>query len=311
MIWRIFLIAGLLVGAFLPRPAQAELTCEADIASLNFGSISVVDGRRERTSGPVTITCSGGRPGAMVHACVGIGSGSGGQAAGRAPRQMTGGGAALLEYQLTTRNSLSGGGRPWEVVEYKIRLDAKGRATVAPTLYAEVTSSGAVTRKGSYRSVFDAGSDVQITYGTKRCNQSGAVSSFSVAALIGDSCTVSVTNLDFGIISQAVAAAVNTTATISVTCSLLAAYSVGLTSGLQPVNTGATGRRMANGSNRLGYGVYRDALRLLSWGTGVLDVSTGVGTGRSQSLTVYGRIFANQTAVVGRYTDTVVVVVTY
>jgi len=38
---------------------------------------------------------------------------------------------------------------------------------------------------------------------------------------------------------------------------------------------------------------------------------SGTGTGAAQVLTVYGRIPANQTALIGNYTDTVTVTVTF
>lgn len=299
------------VCALLPAPARAALVCEADIVPLDFGTISVRDGLPQQTSGPVTISCSGGTPGATVHACVTIGPGSGGAGPGQSPRYMTGGGTAPLQYQLTSLNSFSGGGLTWDTVGYAIPLDATGSATIAPTLYAEVTSIGALVTVGSYSSVFAAGSDVRISYGETACNLSGAASAFSVSAIVATSCTVNVSNMDFGVIDTAIVAPVDQTANIEVSCTNGSGYTVGLGQGLQPADAGPTGRRMVNGANLLAYGLYHDPARTSDWGLSPATVATGTGTGGYQSLTVFGRIFPNQQTSVGTYSDSVVVIVTY
>jgi spore coat protein U-like protein len=61
----------------------------------------------------------------------------------------------------------------------------------------------------------------------------------------------------------------------------------------------------------LAYGLYQDAAATAAWGLEAANVAAGIGTGGDQTLTVFGRIFSDQMAVVGRYSDTVVVVVTY
>jgi len=271
MMRSLVLPAALAVISTLAGPAHAALVCDAHIASLDFGSISVRDGFSQQTSGPVTISCSGGVPGTTVQACVRIGSGSGGSAAGLVPRYLSGDGTASLEYQLTEQNTFSSGGTTWETVGHAIPLDATGAATIAPTLYAEVTSIGALATIGSYSSRFDAGSEVQLSYGEINCDQSGSTSMFMVDATVTASCTVSVSTVDFG----------------------------------------PTGRRMANGGATLAYGLFHDPSRTSGWGLDPGTVATGAGTGANQSLTVFGRIFPNQRVPVGIYTDTVVVIVTY
>jgi spore coat protein U-like protein len=294
-----------------PWPARAALVCEADLVALDFGQISVRDGMPEQTSGPVTITCSGGTPDTTATACVMIGAGSGGSGPSLSPRYMTGVGAAVLDYQLTAQNTLSGGGSLWETVGFTLPLDVTGSATIAPMLYAEVTSIGAQATVGSYASDFASGGDVQLAYGASDCSQFGTPSSFSVRANVAASCTVSVSNMDFGVIEAAVVAPVDQTATISVSCTNASAYSVGLDMGRQPEGAGPSGRRMVNGVNTLAYGLYRDAAATAAWGLDAETVAAGIGTGGGQTLTVFGRIFPDQVAVVGRYSDSVVVIVNY
>ncbi len=312
MMTRLIVLTAALSAMFcIPSAARAALMCEADLVSLDFGQISVRDGMPEQTSGPVTITCSGGVPDSTAIACVLIGAGSGGSGPGQTPRYMTGGGTASLDYQLTAQNTLSGGGTTWQTVGFSLPLDATGSATIASTIYAEVTSIGAQAIVGSYASSFASGGDVQLAFGETVCSQYGTASSFDVRASVAASCTVNVSDMDFGIIDAALIAPVDQTATIAVTCTNASSYTVGLDMGGQPVGVGPAARRMTNGGNLLAYGLYHDAAGTTGWGLDAANVATGVGTGGNQTLTVYGRIFPDQIAVVGTYADTVVVVVNY
>jgi spore coat protein U-like protein len=76
--------------------------------------------------------------------------------------------------------------------------------------------------------------------------------------------------------------------------------------------TGPTDRRLAFGSTRITYGIYRDAAFALPWGTssGSNTASVNAVSGNT-SLTVYGRVPAQTTPVPGTYLDTVIVTATY
>jgi spore coat protein U-like protein len=311
MMRMIFITAALPALLCLPSETRAALVCEADLVSLDFGQISVRDGLPEQTSGPITISCSGGVPDSSAVACVQIGAGSGGSGPGQTPRYMTGTSAAALEYQLTAGNTLSGGGRTWETVGFNLQLDATGSVTIAPTLYAEITSIGAQAVVGSYTSDFASGGDVQLTYGETECTQYGTANAFTVRATVAASCTVSVSNMDFGIIDATVVAPVDQTAIISVTCTNASSYTVGLDMGGHPQNDGPSGRQMTNGVNMLAYGLYHDPAATTGWGLEAGTTATGVGTGGHQTLTVFGQIFSDQVAFAGRYSDSVMVVVNY
>jgi spore coat protein U-like protein len=308
------MLRGLILSAVLSLfalQARAALVCETNIVSLDFGTISVRDGMPQQTSGPVTISCFGGTPGTTIQACLTLGSGSGGAAAGQSPRYLTRAGSATLQYQLSSQNSFSNGGTTWETVGYAMALDATGSAMIAPTLYAEVTAVGSNAIVGAYSSHFDAGVDTEISYGELGCDQSDPASAFTVSATLTTSCTINVSNMDFGVIDTAIVAPVDQTATIEVSCTNASPYTISIGSGLQPADAGATGRRMANGPNLLAYGLYHDPSRTSAWGVSPATVAEGFGTGAYQLLTVYGRIFGNQTMSIGSYSDSVVVTVTY
>ena len=63
----------------------------------------------------------------------------------------------------------------------------------------------------------------------------------------------------------------------------------------------------------LSYSLYSDSGRTTNWGnvTGSWMSGTGTGTGTAQNLTVYGRIPASQSALIGSYADTVTVTITF
>ena len=67
-----------------------------------------------------------------------------------------------------------------------------------------------------------------------------------------------------------------------------------------------TTRRMTGPSAAgLNYSLFSDSGRTTNWGNATGSWVSG--TGAAQVLTVYGRIPANQTALIGSYTDTVTV----
>jgi spore coat protein U-like protein len=121
------------------------------------------------------------------------------------------------------------------------------------------------------------------------------------------SCTVSASALNFGTYTSSSASDVNTT--VSVLCSFGTAYNVGLDAGL---GAGATvaNRKVTSGANLLNYSLYQDAARTVVWGnTNGSNTLSGTGSGVTQALTVYGRVFSGQSAALGNYQDTITVTV--
>ncbi len=131
-----------------------------------------------------------------------------------------------------------------------------------------------------------------------------------VTALITNACSVNTATLAFG--QVAVSGTTNGTGTINVTCTIGGTYAVSLDSGQ---NALLTQRRVLSSSpvagSYLNYNVYTDAARTLAWGTTAATGTTGIGTGSAVSYSVYGQIPAGQSIVVGNYSDSVTVTVTY
>lgn len=136
-------------------------------------------------------------------------------------------------------------------------------------------------------------------------------STFNVTATVLASCTLSAGNVAFGNYSST---QLDATGTLSVTCTTGAAYVIGLDAGSGSGATVAT-RRMTHSTNSaqtLAYSLYRDASRALVWGTTAgVNLYAGVGTGSTQSVTIYGRVAGAQYVEAGAYTDTVTATITY
>lgn len=145
----------------------------------------------------------------------------------------------------------------------------------------------------------------------------------TVTATVTATCDLVATpTIAFGPISGLATVATDVTAqgTITVICSTGAGYTVYIGDGANRVAPGSGNRQMANGAGRLPYQLYKTNAYAAIWdatgGTATTGGSGGVngtGSGANQNLTVYGRIAAGTTVptVLGNYSDTVLITVTY
>lgn len=138
-----------------------------------------------------------------------------------------------------------------------------------------------------------------------------STSSFLVTITITAGCAInSTTTMDFGT-QSALAAEVVSQSTITVQCTPLQSYNIGLDEGTAPGAT-VTTRRMINGSDEVAYSLYLDPTRLLNWGETVgTDTLPFIGTGLQIPHTVYGRVPAQTTPPPGTYNDTITVTLTF
>ncbi|MZR62338.1 spore coat U domain-containing protein [Alcanivorax sp. DP30] len=121
---------------------------------------------------------------------------------------------------------------------------------------------------------------------------------------IPDQCRITANDLDFGTQSAPLAQTDSETF-IDVRCTNASPFTVGLSNGQNP--SGGS-RRMSDGSNFVSYGLFQDAARSQEWdSTSNRQAGSGLGTGSSIMMTVFGRIPADPTAVQGSYSDTVTV----
>lgn len=135
-----------------------------------------------------------------------------------------------------------------------------------------------------------------------------ATTTFNVSATVQTSCSVSASDLAFGIYDAASATDTTATSTIAVTCSLATAYTISLNNG----NFYSSTRRMGTGAARLAYDIYRDVgmTGIFGLAASALGVS-GIGTGLAVNTTIYGKIPKNQAVAPGSYSDQITVTVEY
>lgn len=137
---------------------------------------------------------------------------------------------------------------------------------------------------------------------------------FNVKIIVTNTCdihTTAATDVDFGTVSSA-ATNVDAAGQLNVTCTPLAAYTIGLDNGQNGASV--SDRKMKDaGTNLIPYQLYRAAARGAGdvWGSTVgTDVYAGTGTGAAQAIPVYGRVpGANVPA--GNYNDVVTATITY
>lgn len=126
-------------------------------------------------------------------------------------------------------------------------------------------------------------------------------------------CSVGSTSLAFGSFNPLTDSTVDSTATITITCDASTSYTIALS----PGGSGTySQRRMASGGNTLYYNLYTDAGYNQIWGDGTggsFMVDGGPALLGSRDHTVYGRIplASQRNAMVGSYSDSITVTITY
>lgn len=136
---------------------------------------------------------------------------------------------------------------------------------------------------------------------------------FTVSLTLQNDCQIAANPLNFGN-SGVIAANIDQTTTLAVTCTNGATYNVGLDAGSVSGST-VTNRLLAGTGTpvpTVAYQLYRDAARTLVWGQTVgTDTFSGTGNGAAQTVTVYGRVAPQTTPAAGAYSSTVTATVTF
>ena len=142
---------------------------------------------------------------------------------------------------------------------------------------------------------------------------STATTTFAVTATVIDSCGVSATSLAFGDYNSISGGMLDAAAMISPICTSGTVYSVALNAG-QGSGALPSSRKLTGPVGvTLNYGIFTDSARSSVWGdgTGGTGMRIGTGNGNTQPVMMYGRIPAAQAGLVGSYSDTVTVTLTY
>jgi len=161
------------------------------------------------------------------------------------------------------------------------------------------------------RSISKIGGIIAFALSLHSANAAVTTTTFQVTATVSSACSVAAANLAFGTYNPLAPGAATATTTVTVQCTLLSAYTIGLNAGTGSGATVST-RKMTKGADTLDYSLYQDASHAQVWGETVgTDTVAGTGTGVAQAVTVYGQIPASQNVNVGAYTDTIIVTVNY
>jgi len=148
--------------------------------------------------------------------------------------------------------------------------------------------------------------------GSSGAHATTTTTTFQARVTIAATCAIGgATTLDFGS-PGLLAANVDQTSTIQVTCSNTTPFNIGLDKGAN--GSSVTTRLMKGGPSNetISYSLCSDSGRATNWGNTVgTDTVSSTGVGSSQSFTVYGRIPPQTTPTPGTYTDTITVMVTY
>jgi spore coat protein U-like protein len=138
-----------------------------------------------------------------------------------------------------------------------------------------------------------------------------AVASSTRQIAVAPACAInSASTLNFGK-QDILAANVDQSSTIKVTCTKPTPYNIGLDAGTGSGATVAT-RKMTSNGTTVDYSLYSDIAHTRVWGATVgTDAVAATGNGTGQSYTVYGRVPPQTAPALGLYTDTIMVTVTY
>lgn len=161
------------------------------------------------------------------------------------------------------------------------------------------------------KSISKIGLFISLALSLQAANAATTTTTFQVTATVGSACTVAAADLGFGAYNPLSPIATSATTTITVQCTLLSAYTIGLNAGTGSGATAAV-RKMTKSADTLNYSLYQDPVHLLVWGETIgTDTVAGVGTGLAVPHVVYGQIPASQNVNTGAYADTITVSVNY
>ena len=121
-------------------------------------------------------------------------------------------------------------------------------------------------------------------------------------------CTVSASTLNFGNYSGAL---IDAASAITVTCTNLATFNIGLSAGTSTGATVTTRKMTSPASATLDYTLFRDGARTVNWGNTVgTDTLISQGNGTAVQYGVFGRMSAGQSGNPAVYSDTIIATIT-
>jgi spore coat protein U-like protein len=313
----LWVLASLL--SWVPRSAHAQ-SCVASVSSIAFGNVDPISGNAFDATGSVQVSCTWpGYPTApQVLVCLSL--------TGASPRLLSNGPQALRydlyvdANRLTPWGMASEGAAPLGMVVS--RSADGGRTTATTTVYARIAANQTATAaNGNGASVYDhhfGGNETMLAYGTypaadcaSATPRGGGAFPFEVSAIVVNNCRIRASGVAFGTVgnlTQPLAA----NGTLYVQCTNGAPYRIALDGG-GSANVAARTMRIAGTDAAIGYQLFLDASRTVSWGDGTAGTAdaTGLGTGSWVHIPVYGRVPVQPSPLPGDFSDTVIATITF
>jgi len=314
----------LVVGGWASAAEAAN--CDGNVSNLVFGDVDLLDGDAVSAAATLTFGCSA-QPGDQVLICVGMGANPAAPGMGSmVPRYLKAnsgqvGDLAFNLYRDPAHNEIWGdfGSAGYPPKAYVMQFGAgQYYLKQTSTVYGQIKSQGQTSLpSGLYNTTAIGNWPVHMRVKTftgatpPACSTGGMSeqsSNFYIAATVKKDCRIdAVSDLDFGTVFQTLDQNIDSTATLTVTCTsdAWANYQVSLGDGR---HANGTQRRMQGpGGGFLDYGLFTDAARTEPWpANGVTQTGSG-----QQQLRVYGRVPPQTVPAPGVYSDTVVVTVSY
>lgn len=291
----------MLSAAVTPMASAAVTSCSLSTTGIAFNPYSSVTRATVDAIGYVTVSCNGSGSDSLQLRLAG---GSNNQCSGRRMVQ----GASFLSYDLFTDSQRSsifcdgfGQGIPVEAT-----YAGPGVYSANFSFYGRIPSNQLPQVAGSYTD--------SLTMTLQTNSTVHASVAVPISTVAPNSCYVTTTPLSFGEFKPPTDGDKSTSASVTVTCTAGGNYSVALGGGLNASGSTRRMTRQGNPSSTLSYFVYADAARTTPWGDDSIlgpQVNSSMASGISQSLTVFGRMQANPSAIPGLYSDEVTVTITY
>jgi spore coat protein U-like protein len=333
---RAALLAALLLVPL--HSALAALVCSATMTDMSFGNVTVINNQNVDITGTVSINCTGANANQQLRFCMHLCEGSGGMDnTDINPRYMNN--ATGLQYNIfmdsaftqiwgarETAGATYCNNASWNIWNLVFSAspfaNASGNYSGTITAYGRVFAGQTAMPSGSYSSSFTSTANSTSRFALAyrncclACNTTNTFSvtsaPFTVSANVLPGCTVAASDLSFGTASL-LNSNVDSTSSVSVTCTSGLAYAVALSQGTTAGGTTTTRlMKHASTASTVPYRMYSDAARTANWGNSTSDDVNGTGTGSAVNHTVYGRVPAQVVAPqAGSYSDTVTVTITY
>jgi spore coat protein U-like protein len=280
-----------LILLMLLVPFVAKASCEGGVTAttLNFGTYLPFSSSPTDSTSTINVTCT--LTGTYT---VALNSGNSGNSS---TRNMSAGGS-LLNYDLFQDSTHST--RWTDVSGGMITGSCLIFCSTNYTVYGRTPASQSAS-PGVYTDT------IQVT--VKPSKTGTVTTTFAITSTVLAGCSISAAPLAFGVYTGAQNDA---TSTISASCTKTTPYNIGLSAGTATGATVTTRRMSGPAGAQLAYSLSQDAGRTVNWGNTVgVSTKSGVGSGSTQSLTVYGRIAGAQLKSAGSYVDTIVATITY